>query len=91
MTRTVRRTWTRNGARVETRHPQVGWLYRGKVVPVRDASAGAFMAWQLVTPDHERSALLVAADYLSAEAALLDAHAELDELVPDDELEDEES
>ena len=86
--RKVVRTWRRGSVAVATLHPQFGTVDRGHIVPVWDASYGAYMAWQLVSLDFEWFELLVVGDYLSAEGVLLDRTAWADERVPAHELDD---
>ncbi len=79
MRRTVSRQWTgtrRVVAEVSTRHPSAGMVPRGTIraLPSQDWRG----RWQLHTYDHYLLDV-VAGDYLDAEAALLDATAEMDE------------
>lgn len=91
MTRTVRRRFTARGvAIVETVHPQVGPIDRGRIHPQRHMeAAGAFGVWQVVDADHDPAPLLVVGDYLTAEEALLDRTSWADQPIPADELEEE--
>lgn len=88
MHRTVERQWTRRGARIHTRHPQFGPLYRGRITEVRERidGAGAYGIWRLSDADHDDLPLLVVGDYLTAENALLDATAWADEVLTPEQL-----
>jgi hypothetical protein len=88
MRRTVERQWTRHGARIHTRHPQFGLLYRGRIEPVRGRidGAGAYGVWRLTDQDHDDLPLLIVGDYLTAEQALLDATAWADEVLTPEQL-----
>lgn len=72
---------------VETIHPQLGRLERGRIYPQR--TTGWQGVWQVVDVDHEQVGEPVVGDYLDAERVLLDATAELDETVPLSELIDQ--
>lgn len=83
-TRQVRRCWSvrpSQGVRIQVRHPQFGWLDRGRLIPSGVESHS--IRWQPVTPDHEWLEPVVG-DYVDAERALLEATAGLDEPVPAD-------
>lgn len=68
----VTRRWTRSGCHVESTHPQLGSIPRGRVEPVRAAEgAGAYMTWRLIDADWTEHDLWIAADYLTAEQILL--------------------
>lgn len=75
MSRRIVRSWHRHGVTVETRHPQLGPLVRGRIRATRDG-------WRWTDFDHNEGD--VTGDYLDAERALLDATAALVELVPAD-------
>lgn len=87
-TRAVVRTFTARFVRVATVHPQFGELDRGRIYPLR--AAGWQGAWEVIDCDHAQVGDgPVVGDYLDAEQVLLDATAELDELVPAEELIDQ--
>ena len=87
-TRTVVRTFTARFVRVATVHPQCGQLDRGRIYP--RPTAGWRGAWEVIDCDHRQVGDgLIVGDYLDAERVLLDATSGLDELVPADELIDQ--
>ena len=82
----VRRICSRLGRgpfRVEARHPQHGFLPRGRIRPV--GVEGHSIRWSVQNYDHEMLPEVVG-DYMAAERALLEATAELDETAPADQL-----
>lgn len=68
---------------VRTWHPQLGWMYRGRIELLpKEPGDGARGRWTAVTFDHEWLEPVVG-DYLDAELALLAATAGMDEVIPD--------
>jgi hypothetical protein len=87
-TRTVVRDFTLRFVRVATVHPQFGRLDRSRIYPQR--TVGWRSAWEVIDCDHAQVGEgPVVGDYLDAERVLLEATAGLDEIVPADELADE--
>lgn len=85
MKRKIVRDFTaRRVVRVETVHPQLGRLNRGRITAA--TARGEWRGTWRIT-DHDANELPpVVGDYADAEQALLEATAAMDELVPPDEL-----
>ncbi|MBM0205780.1 hypothetical protein JNW90_24255 [Micromonospora sp. STR1s_5] len=79
----VVRTFSRNGlVKVESRHPQYGLLYRGRIrhLPI-DPADGGLGRWEITDLDHTNLGVVVG-DYVDAEDTLLEATCELDADAP---------